>query len=205
MNNSNNTNMESVEETPLGWAVNMLYYFAHCATILAEDIDQQLSLPTKGGQHFIREKKKAFHEYEEAIQKAQQWLQRADEKMQVFDPDGVTFEAVNNHSGRYDNAIAYSNDIIRFNMLFMDRAQVGDGDLKIYKFLRSLPKGNAFPDEYIERFRMKLKVVPEVGDRIKSDVHGTGVLEFNTCGKNWAVLLDTGDQIILNESQFTLL
>ena len=197
--------MENVEGTPLVWMVNMLYYFAHCATILAEDIDLQLNISSGGEKHFIKEKKRAFHEYEEAIAKARQWLQRADEKMQVFDPDGVTFEAVNGHSGRYDNAIAYANDIIRFNMLFFDRAQVEDGDLKIYKFLHTLPTGNVFPEKYMERFRMKLKVVPEVGDRIKSDVHGTGVLEFNTCGKNWAVLLDSGDQIILNESQFTLL
>lgn len=196
---------KTIEQTPLGWSVNLLYYFAHCATILAEDINQQISLPTKGGQHFIREKRKAFHEYEEAVAKARWWLQKADEKMQVIDPDGVTFEAVNGHAGRYNNAIAYSNDIIRFNMLFIDRAQEDGADSRIYKFLHSLPEGGAFPEKYIERFRMKLSIVPEVGDRIKSDVHGTGVLEFNTCGKNWAVLLDSGDQIVLSESQFTLL
>ena len=68
-----------------------------------------------------------------------------------------------------------------------------------------MPEQGVFPESFMERFRMKIQGVPEGGARIKSDIHGFGTPQFNTCRDNWAVELDNGQQIILNEKQFKLL
>lgn len=197
--------MQNIEGTPKGWQINLLYMFAHCMGILAEDCDMQLQNATRSAEFFQREKKKAVNDYNHCIEQAREWLAKAYDKMLIFDPDGATFEAVNGHTPEYNNAIANANTMIRFNMLLIDRSHTDGAEAKIFKFLRSMPEQGIFPEEYIERFRMKLQIVPEVGDRIKSDIHGFGTLQFNTCKDNWAVLLDNGDQIILSEKQFKLL
>lgn len=199
-----NKKMRNIEQTPLGWEINMLYMFAHCAGILAEDIDMQLQNATRSKEFFHREKKKAVTDYNDCIEKCREYLDKAYKKMEVFDPDGATFEAVDKHTPEYNNVLSHCNMMIRFCMLFVDRCQADGADAKIFKFLRSLPEQGLFPESYIERFKMQLQLVPEVGDRIKSELHGFGTLEFNTCGDNWAVQLDNGEQIILNQKQFTI-
>ena len=198
--------MRNIEATPLGWEINMLYMFAHCASILAEDIDMQLQNATRSKEFFHREKKKAVTEYNDCIEKCREYLDKAYKKMEVFDPDGATFEAVDNRTQMYNNVLANCNTMIRFNMLLLDRGHDDDAEAKIFKAIRSMPEQGIFPESFMERFRMKIKVVPEVGDRIKSDIHGFGTLQFNTIGDNWAVELDKdGSSIILNERQFKLL
>lgn len=196
--------VNNLEGTPKGWQINLLYMFAHCAGILAEDIDMWLQNATRSGEHFKMDKKKAINEYNDYIEKAREWLSKAYDKMLIFDPDGSTFEAVDKHTPEYNNVLSHCNMMIRFCMLFVDRCQADGADAKIFKFLRSLPEQGLFPESYIERFKMQLQLVPEVGDRIKSELHGFGTLEFNTCGDNWAVQLDNGEQIILNQRQFTI-
>ena len=198
-------NETNIQATPLGWMVNLLFYFAHAATILAEDIDQQLKNMYKSKVGFIREKKKCINNYNACIAAAREKLRQADEWMQKVDIDTATFNAVNGNIGKYDNALAYANEFIRFNMLYLDRSQTDGMAEKIFKFIRSQESSGAFPENFMERFRIKFNIVPEVGDKVHSDIHGDGTLQFNTCGDNWAVELEDGSQIILNEKQFKLL
>lgn len=189
----------------MGWEINLLYMFAHCAGILAGDIDMQLQNATRSKEFFHREKKKAVEDYNKLIEKCRETLGKAYEKMEIFDPDGATFEAVDKRTQIYNNVLANCNTMIRFNMLLIDRGHDDNAEAKIFKAIRSMPEQGIFPESFMERFRMKIKVVPEVGDRIKSEIHGFGTLQFNTCRDNWAVELDSGEQIVLNEKQFRLL
>ena len=45
----------NVDETPMGWEVNVLHLMLQATTVLVEDIDQQLHYQ---GEKFHREKKK---------------------------------------------------------------------------------------------------------------------------------------------------
>lgn len=196
---------KTIDATPLGWEVDLLFYFAHAATILTEDIDRQLKNMYGSKDGFIHQKKKWIGNYNDCIDGAIEKLRQAGEWMEKVDPDGATFEAVGNHSVRYSNALAYANEFIRFNMLYMDRAQDEAASQKIFKFLRSLPESGVFPERFLERFRMKLQIVPEAGDRVLTTNHGQGVLLLHVGNKNWNVKLADGSERILNESNFKLL
>ena len=50
--------MTKLEESPLGWEVNLLWMFLQSASILVEDIDMQLKIKTNSTSGFIHEKKK---------------------------------------------------------------------------------------------------------------------------------------------------
>lgn len=188
----------SIEETPLGWEINMLFLMAHCCTILAEDIDMQIRIVSNKRDHFDPQKKKAIVNYERCIKEAEEWMFK-------FGLDKITYEAVNEHNKRYSNVIANSNSLIRMNMLFLDRSHCDGGDMRVFKRLRSLPEGGIFPEKTMERFRMKLEVVPEVGDRVRTTNHGDGTLALDLGNENWSVQLDDGRSLVLNEKHFKLL
>ena len=57
----------------------------------------------------------------------------------------------------------------------------------------------------MERFRMKLEIVPEAGDRVRTTNHGEGTLDLHLGNENWQVRLDNGESVILNEKHFRLL
>lgn len=187
-----------VEKTPLGWQINLLFLCAHCCTVLAEDIDMQLRNKTKGVEFFNKDKKKAIYNYEKAIKEADEWMFK-------FGLDKITYEAVQEHNKAYSNVIANTNSLIRMMMLCLDRAHAEGGDARVFKRLRSLPESGIFPEKMIERFRMKLEIVPEVGDRVRTTNHGDGTLMLHVGNENWSVNLDAGTSIILNEKHFTLL
>lgn len=186
----------------MGWEVNLLFYFMEAASILANDIDGQLK--TKYLSRFEQSKKKMIVDAADCAKKARYWTQRLEEKLQELDIDGMTYASTNNHSTRYSNFIANANSFIRFNMLFVDRAHADGADGKIFKFLRRMPENGIFPTEFMERFRMKIEVTPEVGDEVLTTHHGKGVLLLHVGNKNWNVRTPEGE-IILNETQFKLL
>jgi hypothetical protein len=188
----------NIEETPLGWEINMLFLMAHCCTILAEDIDMQIQLISGKADRFDPAKKRAIINYEKAIKEAEEWMFK-------FGLDKITYEAVGEHNKRYSNVIANSNALIRMMMLCLDRSHCDGGDARVLKRLRSMPENGIFPEKTIERFRMKLVEVPEVGDRVKTTNHGLGTLELHVGNENWSVKLDNGESRILNEKHFTLL
>ena len=189
--------MEPIEKTPLGWEINLLFMFAHCATILAEDIDMQIQIRSCKTDRFDPQKKKALLNYERCVKEAEEWMFK-------FGLDKITYEAVDKHNKAYSNVIANSNTLIRMNMLCLDRAHIDGGDARVFKALRSLKSGGIFPDKIQERFRMKLELVPEKGDRVHTKNHGDGILDQHLGNENWQVHLDSGENIILNEKHFTL-
>jgi len=197
--------MVNIEETPLGWEVDLLYLMAHCCTKLCLDIDMQLKKSSGGTVFFEKKKMKLVKEQEQCLKNARVWLQKAQEQMDKFGLDEATFDAVDNNSRRYTNVLASANELIRAAMLVIDRGHCQNGDAKVFKRLRSLPANGIFPDEFIERFQMKYEIVPEAGDRVSHPTYGEGVLDFNTIGKNWNVKFDSGVEKILNENQFNLL
>lgn len=190
--------MQNIEQTPLGWEINLLFLAAHCCTVLAEDIDMQLRNKTNGVEFFNKDKKKAVYNYEKAIKEAEEWMFK-------FGLDKITYEAVQEHNKAYSNVIANSNALIRMMMLCLDRAHAEGGDARVFKRLRSLPEGGIFSEKMMERFRMKLEIVPESGDRVRTKNHGEGTLDLHLGNENWQVKLDNGESIILNEKHFTLL
>ena len=194
-----------IEEMPIGWEVDLLYLFAHSATILAEDIDQQLKIQTNNKDGFVKKKKKCLDEYEDCIKKARIWLQKGGEAMDKFDLEGATFDATDRHSNRYSNVIASANELIRASMLVVDRSHCDGGSARVFKRLRSLPENGVFPESFIERFQMKYELVPEVGDRIENPNHGQGVLQLHLGNKNWQCVFDNGGKVVLNEKLFKLL
>ena len=137
-------------------------------------------------------------DFEKAVQEAEEWMFK-------FGLDKITYEAVGEHNKRYSNVIANSNALIRMMMLCLDRSHCDGGDARVLKRLRSMPENGIFPEKTIERFRMKLVEVPEVGDRVRTTNHGLGTLELHVGNENWSVKLDNGESRILNEKHFTLL
>ena len=190
--------MKNIEETPIGWEINLLFLVAHCATILVEDIDMQLRIRTGGYDFFDAQKKKCLFNYERCIKEAEEWMFK-------FGLDKITYEAVDSHNKAYSNVIANSNALIRMMMLCLDRAHCDGGDARVIKKLRSLPENGIFKENMIERFRMKLVLVPEAGDRVHTTNHGNGTLDLHLGNENWQVTLDTGEKIILNERHFNIL
>ena len=151
--------------------------------------------------------RKEFRQWDKALvhDLVPSYLDKAYKKMEVFDPDGATFEAVDNRTQMYNNVLANCNTMIRFNMLLLDRGNDDNAESKIFKAIRSMPEQGVFPESFMERFRMKIQVVPEVGDRVLTTNHGQGVLLLHVGGKNWNVRLTDNKEIILNENQFKLL
>ena len=189
---------DSIEETPLGWEINLLFLMAHCCTVLTEDIDMQIQIVSIKKDRFDPARKRAIVNYEKAIKEAEEWLFK-------FGLDKITYEAVDKHNKAYSNVIANANSLIRMMMLCLDRAHTDGGDARVFKRLRSLPEGGIFPEKMIERFRMKLEIVPEAGDRVRTTNHGDGTLELHVGNENWSVKLDNGESVILNEKHFKLL
>ncbi len=100
-----------------------------------------------------------------------------------------------------------ANEVARLVLMWEDREEFPEVCNKIFKFIRSTPGAGAANDELLKNYYLNKTIpvsAPEVGDRILSKMHGYGTLEFNTCGKNWAVVLEDGSQIILSEDQFTI-
>ena len=187
-----------VEKTPLGWEINLLFLTAHCSTVLAEDIDMQLRNKTNGVEFFNKDKKNALYNYEKCIKEAEEWMFK-------FGLDKITYEAVQEHNKAYSNVIANSNALILMMMLCLDRGHTDGGDARVFKRLRSLPEGGIFSEKMMERFRMKLEIVPESGDRVHTINHGDGTLDVHLGNENWQVRLDNGENIILNEKHFNLI
>ena len=101
-----------------------------------------------------------------------------------------------------------ANEVARLVLLWEDREPHPEVCDKIFKFIRSTESDGVVTEEMLKNYYLNKTIplrTPEVGDRIKSDVHGFGTLQFNTCRDNWAVELDNGQQIILSEKQFKLL
>jgi len=191
--------IQNIDETPIGWEVNLLFMMAHCCSVLAEDIDMQLRIKTKDQwEHFDKQKKKCFINYEKAIKEAEDWLF----KMGL---DKITYEAVQENNKRYSNAYAHANWLIRTCMLALDRAHCDGGDARVMKRLRSLPETGIFKENMINRFNMKIEIEAEVGDHVATNNHGEGILLLHLGNSNWNVKLVDGSEIVLNEKQFKIL
>ena len=188
----------NVDETPLGWEINLLYMMAHCCSVLAEDVDMQLRIMSGGTSFFDKKKKKCFFNYEKAIKEAEEWFL----KMEI---DKSTYEAVEENNKRYSNAYAHANWLIRVCMLALDRAHCDGGDARVMKRLRSIPEVGIFKEAMINRFNMKFEIVPEVGDHVMTNNHGEGILLLHLGNANWNVRLSDGSDIVLNEKHFKIL
>lgn len=188
--------MEEIEKTPLGWKVNLMYIMLQAVDVLVEDIDYQLR---RQSQHFKQEQKQAFRRYTQKQRDASYWLH------DVIKIDEAFWEATDKNSKRYSNSVADAHELLRANMLYMDRSHTEKGYYQIMRFLRGLPEGGIFPEKEISRFSFNRAWVYEKGDRIHNDNHGDGVLDLNTGNGNWQCIFDNGETVILNESHFKLI
>ena len=188
--------MAKIEQTPLGWSVNLLYIMLQAVDVLVEDIDYQLRLR---GEHFKREQKQAFKRYTQKQRDASYWLH------DVIKIDDAFWEATDKDSKRYSNSIADAHELLRACLLYMDRSHTEKGYYQIMRFLRNLPEGGIFPEKTISRFDFNRAWIYEVGDRVHNENHGDGVLEVCLGNGNWQVLFNNGDRVILNEKMFKLI
>lgn len=187
-----------IEQTPLGWEIDLLMMMAHACTILTEDIDYQIKYRFLGKSAFDPNLKKCMYNYQKALKEADDWIFK-------FDLDKRTYDAVEQHNKKYSNVIASANWLIRMCMLAIDRAHCDGGDGRAMKRLRSLPENGLFPEKVLNRFIMKFEIEAEAGDRVRTNNYGDGTLELHLGNANWQVALDTGEKKILNESHFKLL
>lgn len=185
---------EKIEQTPLGWSVNVLHLLLQASSVLIEDIDQQLQWQ---GSKFHQEKKKHFKNYQRCIEQARGYMEK-------FGLDTSCWDAVGEDSRAYSNVIADANELIRLVMLYVDRAHSEDGYYKIMRYLRSLPENGLFPEKYIARFNMHHQWIPGAGDRVHTINHGDGTLDLHLGNGNWQVKLDNGENVILNETHFKI-
>ena len=181
---------DNIEKTPLGWEINLMFIFLQAVDVIVEDVDEQLH---EQDGHFKRELKQAITRYTQAQRKASWWLH------DVVNIDGLFWDAVDKDSKRYSNSIADAHEMIRQAMLYMDRSHTETGFYKIMRFLRSLPSGGVFPEEFISRFDFNRAWVYEAGDRVHTTNHGDGTLEVALGNGNWQVSLDSGTKTVLNE------
>lgn len=185
----------NVEQTPLGWEVNLLHLFLQATTVLVEDIDMQL----RGrGNKFHKEKKQYIKNYSRCLEQARYWIEK-------FGLDTSCWEAVGEDSRAYTNVIADANELIRVAMLYTDRAHVEEGYYKIVRFLRSMPEQGIFPEWFIARFNMHHEWIPGKGDRVHTTNHGDGMIDSKLLNGSYIINLDSGGQTVLNESQFKLI
>lgn len=190
--------MQKVEQTPLGWQVNLLYIMLQAVDILVEDIDMQLRLRLCG-ESFKHEQKQSFKRYTQKQREAAHWLH------DVINIDEAFWEANDKDSKRYSNSIADAHELLRACLLYMDRSHTEKGYYQIMRFLRNLPEGGVFPEKTISRFDFNRAWVYEPCDRVHNENHGDGVLEVCVGNGNWQVLFNNGDRVILNENQFKLI
>lgn len=172
-----------------------MFLLLQAVDILVEDVDMQLRIH---GEMFKREQKRAFNRYTQRQREAAYWLH------DVIGIDKVFWDATEKNSKRYSNSIADAHELIRSCMLYMDRSHSEKGFYQIMRFLRSLPNGGLFPDEFVARFNFNRAWVYEKGDRIHNDNHGNGILDLDLGNSNWQCVFDNGDKAVLNESQFKL-
>ena len=187
--------MKEIEKTAIGWEVNLMYILLQVVDVLVEDIDWQLRLR---GNNFKRELKQSFKRYTQKQKDASYWLH------DIIGVDRAFWEATEKNSKKYSNSIADAHELLRMCMLYMDRSHTEDGYYQIMRFLRSLPNGGLFPDEFVARFNFNRAWVYEKGDRIHNDNHGNGILDLDLGNSNWQCVFDNGDKAVLNESQFKL-
>ena len=176
------------------WSVNVLHLMLQATTILVEDIDQQLRVQ---GNAFHREKKMYIKNYARCIEQARGWMEK-------FGLDTSCWDAVGEDSKAYTNVIADANELIRVILLYVDRAHSDNGYYEIMRYLRSLPENGLFPEKYVARFNMHHEWVFGKGDRVHTEHHGDGTLDFKTNG-NWVINLDSGGQTVLREDQIKLI
>jgi len=187
--------MNDLNQTPLGWAVNVLHLFLQASTILVEDIDQQLRAT---GDRFHREKKQYIKNYARCVDQARYWMEK-------FGLDTSCWEAVHEDSRAYTNIIADANELIRFAMLYIDRAHCEGGYQQIFRFLRGLPENGIFPEKYISRFQMHHVWIPGPGDRVHTANYGDGTIDQKFDNGSYVINLDNGTQKILKEEHFKLI
>ena len=185
-----------IEQTPLGWEVNLMYIMLQAVDILVEDIDYQLRVQ---GQHFKKEQKQSFKRYTQKQRDAAYWLH------DVIKIDEAFWEATDKDSKRYSNSVADAHELLRAAMLYMDRSHTEKGYYQIMRFLRGLPEGGIFPEKTVSRFNFNRAWVYEPCDRVHNANHGDGVLEVRLGNGNWQVLFNNGDRVILNETMFKLI
>ena len=182
-------------ETPLGWLINVLHLMLQASSILIEDIDSQLQW---SGTRFNREKKMYFQHYKRCVEQARGYMEK-------FGLDTSCWEAVGKDARAYSNIIADANELIRVVMLYIYRAHCENGYYEIMRFLRNMPENGLFPEKYIARFNMHHVWIPGKGDRVHADNYGDGKLSLNLGNNNWAILLDDGREVVLNEKHFKLI
>ena len=189
---------KKTSETPLGWLVVLMFILLQAAEVMVEDIDNQIrSISANDG--FDPKKKYYLRNYFDAMKKARHWIYN------MLDIDGIIWGATDANSKRYSNVIADANEIIRVLMYYLDRAHAPGAHDKIVHLLRAMPTNGLFAQDYIDRFNMEHEWVFMPGDRIHSESHGDGTLDFNTTGDNWNIRFDDGTQTILSEKQFQLI
>lgn len=185
-----------IEQTTLGWCVNLLYILLQVVDILVEYIDGQLRAM---GNSFEREKKKAFGNYTRKQREAAYWIH------DVIKVDDAFWNATDQDSKRYTNSVADAHELLRACMLYMDRSHTTTGYYQIMRFLRAMPEGGIFPEKTISRFNFNRAWVYDKGDRVHNENHGDGVLDLCVGNGNWQVIFDNGDKAVLNESMFKLI
>ena len=168
--------------------VVLLYEMAAAMDVLAANIDMELK---RKGYEFQREKKRFFGNYARCMKEAAVWF----DKINI---EGVIWKAAKQNVRRYDNYLADTREILRMLMLYVDRSHNIGGYEAIFKCLRSLPSVGIFPDDVVAEFDFERPEFLQMGDRVET-TFGSGRVAGKGNEGNWVIVLDSGEQKIINE------
>lgn len=150
---------------------------------------------------FQREAKQKFNRFIDHTKKALHFAEDLTQEIYNVDAD-VKWKNIQTWQDE-------ANEVARLVLLWEDREPHPDECDKIFRFIRQNTEGDGVVDDRVlSNYYLQKSCpidIPEVGDRIRSGRYGEGILEFNTIRDNWAVRLNSGEQVILSEKQFKLL
>lgn len=182
--------------TPENILTDSIFLMAFAQDLMIQDLIQRLNANGDG----LRQRSKYnLNQFISCLKKASHFADELREEL---------FEADAEH--KWKNIQLWqdeANEVARLVLLWEDREPHPEVCNQIFKFIRSTEADGVVDDNLLKNYYLNKTIPvrePEVGDRVISEKHGPGVLEFNTCGKNWACLMDNGEQVVLSEDMFTL-
>lgn len=138
---------KAIEES-VGQKLKLVYNLSQAANVLLNSVDASLR-----GFHtyFDRQQKMYFGKMLAGIKQADMYYEKfADETLAG---SAIASGDVNKIDGYRQDA----NELLRFAMLYVDRAVLVDGYDKIGEFMRALPEGGIFSEKDIEEFNFVAK------------------------------------------------
>lgn len=134
----------------VGNLLKLAYNFAQATDVILSVV--ALRVRRFGG--LRQEKKKAFNNFKEAVERAAYWYGVA--------YDGDLADATCGDYRKLDGYRQDANELVRMMMLYIDRTTTWDTCRKVVEFLETMPEGGLFSEKDIKEFDFKAKYREEM-------------------------------------------